>query len=211
MQVMAALRVIGRALVQLWQQGYAIIWANAAFVVLSLPLVTMPAAYSALMRVAYASYTEPHEADLQLFWETFKANLRRALPWGVGMAVFGIVNFTNLFTAVQNPPDDVMWVALSGVYLLSGLLWGCVALYTWPIYYGMAQPSLWIATQQALLLSVRRPVLTWVNVVFVVIIAAISMGFLALWMLLSWGLIALVGCAAVLNPVSSTTTHTEQG
>lgn len=208
---MAALRVIGQALAQLWQQGYAIIWANVAFVVLSLPLVTLPAAYSALMRVAYACFTEPHEADLQLFWETFKANLWRSLPWGVGMAVFGVVNFTNLFTAVQHPPTDMMWVALSGIYLLSGLVWGCAALYTWPIYYGMAQPSLLIATQQALLLSVRHPFLTWVNVVFVVIIAAISMGFLALWLLLTWGLIALVGCAAVLNHVSLATTHIEQG
>ncbi len=204
---MTALRGIGQAVVQLWQQGYAMIWANIAFVVLSLPLVTSPAAYSALMRVAYASFTEPHEADLQLFWETFKANLGRALAWGVGIAAFGIVNFTNLFTAIQHPPTEVLWVVLSGVYLLSGVLWGCVMLYTWPIYYSMAQPSLLTATQQALLLSVRYPFLTWVNVVFVMITAAISMKFLALWLLLTWGLAALVGCVAVLNTRRATTPH----
>lgn len=208
---MAALRGIGQAVIQLWQQGYAMIWANVAFVVLSLPLVTLPAAYSALMRVAYASFAEPHEADLHLFWETFKANVWRTLPWGVGMAAFGIVNFTNLLAAIQHPPNEILWVALSGVYLLSGVLWGCVGLYTWPIYYSMARPSVFTATQQALLLSIRHPFLTWVNVVFVVIIAAISMGFLALWLLLTWGLIALVGCVAVLNHVSVATTHIEQG
>src|SRR5690606_40367795 len=63
-------------------------WANLAFVALSLPLITLPAAYSALQRVGHLAHTDPSEANLSAFWETFRANLIRALPWGLANALF---------------------------------------------------------------------------------------------------------------------------
>ena len=66
------LRAVWRGLGNFRNLGYAYIWANLAFVALSLPLITLPAAYSALQRVGHLAHTDPSEANLSAFWETVR-------------------------------------------------------------------------------------------------------------------------------------------
>lgn len=154
--MMDGLRAVGRGLRSVQTAGYAYIWANLAFIVVSLPLVTAPAAWSALVRVAYQAQTHPAEADLALFWETFRANLLRALPWGLLNALFAVINFGNLVFYATVP--GIGAALLRGVWILAGLIWLGALLYTWPLFfYEMVESSVSGAVRNALLMVLRNP------------------------------------------------------
>jgi len=198
--VIDGLRVIWRGLNSVRIQGYSYIWANLAFFFLCLPVVTMPAALSALFRVGYVAHTEPHESDLSLFWETFRENLWRALPWGLAHAAFAIVNFTNLFSYAGTP--GLLAESLRLVWIASGMVWAGIMLYTWPIYYAMEQPNLMQATRNAFIMVVRNPFFTTTILAGLLLLAAISTILVAAWVLLTWGAVSAIANAAVLDRLS---------
>lgn len=194
----AAGRAIVAGLNDVRIKGYTYIWANLAFVALSLPLVTVPAAFSALCRVAHAAHTDQHhEADLDLFWQTFKAQFWRALPWGLAHLAFAVVTFSNLITYAG--ATDPLWVILWGVWLLMTLGWGGVVLYTWFLYYEMEQPDLLTATRNACIMVLLNPGFTLTLAIAIILLAALSTVLIASWLLLTWGAIASIGAAAVLS------------
>lgn len=191
------LRAVGQGLRNFRYMGYAYIWSNVAFIALSLPVVTAPAAFSALLRVGYLAQTDPSEADLAAFWETFKAHLLRALPWGLAMALFGVVNINNI--VAYAPIDTPLVAALQGMWWIATVVWLGVLLYTWPLYYEMAEPSVAQATRNALIMVLQNPLFTLVILLALVLLAAISTVLVAAWLLLTFGAIAAIACAAVLN------------
>ncbi len=191
------LRAVGRGLRSVQTAGYAYIWANLAFVVLSLPLVTLPAAWSALVRVAYQAQTHPAEADLALFWGAFRANLLRALPWGLLNALFAVINFGNLAAYADAP--GIGAALLRGVWILAGLIWLGALLYTWPLFYEMAEPSISGAVRNALIMVLRNSGYTLTLIFAIAVLALISTALIAAWALLTWGAIAAIATAAVLD------------
>lgn len=195
--MLAAIRAVGRGLNNVRLSGYAYIWSNLAFLALSLPIVTLPAAWSALWRVGHVAQTEPTGADLDLFWETFKANLLRAMPWGAFMLAYGVVNFGNLL--VYRTVDSGVISVLRIFWWLSTVLWAGILFYTWTIYYEMEQPTLVGATRNAAVMTLTNPVFTLVVLLSIVLIALVSVVLAALWVVLTWGAISAVSNAAVLD------------
>jgi uncharacterized membrane protein YesL len=191
------LRVVGIGLNSVRKNGYAYIWANLAFLLLSLPIITAPAAYSALWRVAHETQTEPTTADLGLFWETFRANLWRAMPWGFLNLAFVGVTFSN-FLAYNDAPGIGM-LCLRLAWLASAFAWAGVMLYTWAIYYEMQPPSVWGATRNALVMTLKNPFFTLAVLIGIGIVAVISTILTMTWILLTWGAVAAIGTAAVLD------------
>lgn len=195
------LRVLGRGLNSVRWNGYAYIWANIAFVALSIPLITLPAAFSALFRIGHETFTEPTEADLMLFWETFRANLRRATLWGLANLAFAIVNFSNLVTYQDR--DDVGIQFLKFAWIAATYLWCGVLLYTWPIFYEMEVPSIWLATRNAVVMTLHNPIFTLVVLLGILLLSVISTVLVAMWIVLTFGVIAAVGNAAVLDRLAT--------
>jgi uncharacterized membrane protein YesL len=193
--MISACKVIGRGLRSVQNAGYAYIWANLACVVLSLPLVTAPAAFSALFRVSYLAQNQPGEADLAAFWDAFRANLVRTLPWGLLNVLFAIINFSNLvaYQAATTPQG----MLLRSVWLLAGFIWLGMLLYTWPIYYAMDRPSIFGAARNAALMVLANPLFTLILVLAIGLLALVSTLLVAAWLLLTWGAIAALATAAV--------------
>lgn len=191
------MRVQYKALRAVWVQGYTYIWANLAFVVLSLPLVTAPAAFRALMQVVHTAHTDPSEADLSLFWVVFRAELLRTLPWGLAHAAFGLVNFGNLLAYADAPGP--LYALLRTLWLTAGLVWLAVMLFTWPIYFEMESPTLMAATRNAVLMVALNPLFTLSILSGVILLSVLSTVLVASWLLLTWGCIAAIANAAVLN------------
>lgn len=189
------LRATWRGLGNLQQRGYSYIWTNLAFVALSLPVITLPAAYSALMRVGHLAHTDPGEADLASFWQTFKDNFGRALGWGVANALFAVVNFNNILAFGHI--DSVAVAALETVWILATLVWLGMLLYTWPIYYEMEEPTVWGAARNALVMVLRNPLFTLIILTILTVLAVLSTILIASWLLLTCGAIAAVSNAAV--------------
>jgi uncharacterized membrane protein YesL len=196
--MLAGLRAVLRGLNDVRQQGYIYIWANLAFVALSLPLVTMPAAYAALCRVAHQTQTEPRSPEpLELFWETFKSLLWTALPWGLAMAGSAFIILSNMFAYADVPGVPVQ--ALRMTWLLGMILWMALLLFTWPIYYEMAEPNVWGAARNAAVMVLRNPLFTAAVIVIVLFLVVVSTLAIVAWLLLSFGAVAAIGSAAVID------------
>lgn len=191
------LRAAWRGLANFRLAGYAYIWTNLAFVALCLPVITAPAAYSALMRVGHLAHTSPPDADLAAFWETFRANLRRALPWGLGNALFAVINFNNLIAYA--PFSSPLVLALETVWIVAAVVWLGMLLYTWPIYYEMQQPTVRGAMRNALVMVLQNPLFTLALLIVIALLAAVSTLLVAAWLLLTWGAISAIANAAVLD------------
>lgn len=199
--MIAGVRAFFRGLNDVRRQGYIYIWANLAFVALSLPIVTLPAAYAALVKVAYHAQTETRAPDtLDLFWETFKAHLLTGLIWGLSMAAALFVIITNM--VAYAPYQGVGVQALRSAWLLGLLIWSGLLLFTWPMYYEMVAPTVWGATRNALVLMLRNPSFTLIIILFVVLLAAVSTLSVVAWLVLSCAAVAAVGTAAVVDRLS---------
>lgn len=175
--------------------GYAYIWANLAFIALSLPIITAPAAYSALMRIGHLAFTDPSEADLSTFWETFRANLRRSLPWGLANLLFAVINFNNLLA--YSRVDTPLVTVLETIWFMAAVIWLGMLLYTWPIYYEMNEPTVTGAARNAFLMVLKNPLFTLVLLIIIILLSIVSTLLVAAWLLLTWGAIAAIANAAV--------------
>jgi uncharacterized membrane protein YesL len=200
------LRAVRRGLGNFRNLGYSYIWTNLAFVALSLPVITAPAAYSALMRIGHLAQTDPSEADLAVFWATFRANFRRALPWGVANGVFAAINFNNLYAYAHI--DTPLVMALEALWFIAALVWLGMLLYTWPIYYEMSEPTVTGAARNALVMVLNNPLYTVVLLIVIAVLAAISTVLVACWLLLTWGAIAAIANAAVIDRLEHYRTRT---
>jgi uncharacterized membrane protein YesL len=177
--------------------GYSYVWTNLAFVALSLPVITVPAAYSALMRVGHLAHTDPSAADLSAFWETFRANFRRSLPWGGANVLFAVINFNNLIAYARI--DTPLVMGLEVVWFIATLVWLGMLLYTWPIYYEMNEPTITGAVRNALVMVLQNPLYTVALLLVIALLSAVSTVLIATWLLLTWGAIAAIANAAVFD------------
>jgi uncharacterized membrane protein YesL len=195
------LRVFWQGLRNVNRNGYAYLWANIAFVVFLLPVVTAPAAYAALCHVAYTAEDEPHEADLALFWETFKAQFFRALPWGIVGTTLLVVNLTNIL-AYWNA-SGLSGFFMQFIWLLSLYFVGGVMLFTFPFYYEMEIPSISGAVINAARMVIANPFFTVTVILLLFALSLISTIFFAAWIILTWGIITAVANRAVQDRLMS--------
>jgi uncharacterized membrane protein YesL len=160
-------------------------------------VVTAPAAYSALCHVARAARVKPWEADLALFWEVFRANLWRAMPWGLAHLVFIVVNLSNMSAYAGRP--EPMWVAIRAIWWAATLVWWGVFQYTWFLYEEMEEPNLWGATRNSLVMVLLNPFFTLTILAAQMIIFALSIVMPPTFILLTFGITVAISSAAVQN------------
>jgi uncharacterized membrane protein YesL len=192
----AGLRAWWRGIRHLQHRGYTYIWANVLWFILSLPVVTAPAAWAGMIRLSRTAYLEP-QANLDDFWAGFRENLKRgAVLAAVNVVIFGLT-WANL-TAYQTASGTTFNVARI-VWTLALLLWVTVQLYLWPIFYAMETPNLRGALRNALVMLVLNPLFTLGFILGVAVIVAFSIAFFAAWPLLTGGALAAVSTAAVFD------------
>lgn len=183
-----------RGFKEVWQKGYTYIWANLAFIAACLPIVTIPASWSALCRVCHEAQTSPTNADLDLFWQAFKANLLRAFPWGIIHTIIGTVIIINLTNNTPSPISTITQIIWWGILFV----WLGIFLATWTFYYEMESPTLWGATRNAGIFVFQNPVLTLIILVVMCMIGIVSTFLVALWLVLTVSTICAISTSAVL-------------
>jgi uncharacterized membrane protein YesL len=192
--VFAALQAWRRALRHLNHRGYVYIWGNVLWIVLTLPLLTAPAAWAGINRLSYAAYRSP-AASLDEFWQGFRENLKHSLVLGVVNLVVVIVNVSNLI-AYQTAPGMLADVfRLLWVFAL--FLWFAVQLYMWPLYYAMERPTVTGALRNAAIMILLNPIFTLFLWLGVLIVIGFSVGFPVMWLLLTGGVLASAANSAV--------------
>lgn len=190
----------GRAAVRGWRhlndRGYIYVWLNVLWALLTLPIVTAPAAWGALVGVSWRMQRDP-QVDARAFWGEFRANLPRGLL--ISLANFVVAFFTYYNLAAYSNVPGVGAIALRVAWVLIPALWLAVQAYAFSIYYAMETPNYVQALRNAALMIALNPLFTLALGVIVVVIAAASTFFTAAWFLITGSALASIVNAAVLD------------
>lgn len=189
-----------RGLRHLEQRGYIYIWGNLWWFVLSLPVVTAPAAWAGLMHLSYVAHRSP-AVNLDAFWDGFRSNLRRGILLALVNVVVVGINVVNLWS-VQGQ-EGLFYEVLRSVWLLVLAFWFTVQLYLWPLFYAMKQPALWGALRNAAVMILLNPLFTFGLWLGIAVILAFSAVFFIAWALLTGGALAAVANSAVQDRLSA--------
>lgn len=190
------LQVVWRGLRHLNERGYTYIWANVLWALLTLPLVTAPAAWAGLVKVSYTALSQP-TAEISLFWEGFRQNFRRGLVMFVLNVIIIVVNVSNLTAYSQQTGVEVAFARM--VWILALAVWFALQLYLWPLLYEMKEPKLLGAMRNALVMIYLNPLFTLSVLLCALVIAFLSTVFMAAWVLISGSALAAIGTSAVFN------------
>jgi uncharacterized membrane protein YesL len=206
--MLAGLLAWWRGLRHLEHRGYIYIWGNFWWFLLSLPIITAPAAWAGLMHLGYAAHHSPG-VNLEAFWEGFRANFRSSLALvALNILVVG-VNLVNLWgTQGQNG-----WLIdlLRGLWLLVLAIWFTVQFYLWPVFYAMEHPTLWGAMRNAGVMIMLNPLFTfslWIGIALILIVSTV---FFVPWVLLTGGTLAAVANSAVMDRLAAAGYPAESG
>jgi len=181
-------------------RGYVYIWANVLWALLSIPLITAPAAWAGLMKMSHEAYHNP-STNIHVFWEGFKENFQRGLVLALLNFIIVGINIWNLIAYRQSSGVEV--AALRVLWLSVLWVWFTIQLYMWAIFYEMETPTLWGAMRNAfVMLTLNLPfsVGLWIGIIPVLIVSTLLPG---AWFLLTGGVIAAVATNAVADRLRS--------
>ncbi len=192
---MRIVRVYWQSIKHLNYRGYIYVWANLLWVVLTILVVTAPAAWVGLMVLTHRANTRTR-VTLDDFWDGFKIHFWRATLNGViSLLVFGI-NISNLLAYT---PVDWLGNVIAMIWFLTLLIWIGMQLYLWTIIEEMATPSLWLGYRNAFLMVVRNPFITLALIIVTLITLIVSIFLPPLILLLTGSIITVFAVIATLN------------
>jgi uncharacterized membrane protein YesL len=194
--MLAGFRAAWRGLSHFNHRGYIYVWGNILWVLLSLPVITAPAAWAALVKMSFLTQTTP-SGSLGDMWEAFRTYLRQGLIMGVvnillvGITVYNLITYWN--------DNSTVFVVLRGLWFLILALWLMVQFYMWPLYFAMKQPTLAGALRNAVVMVLLNPGFTLSLWLVVILIVLVSTVFFVPLILLTGGALACMATAAVLD------------
>lgn len=196
------LRVVWEALKDLWDELFRLMLMNVVTVLLVIPVVTFPPAlaglWSAANRVAKGRAVD---------WSDYFGGFRRYFwkAWGLALLniLVAIIVFTNVrFYTPDTVPFDIssnLSVWIRAVFVGTAFLWLLVQLYLMALLLEQEDQRLRVALRNAAVLVIAHPGFTMVLAVLLLIVAALSTAFPALWFLVTLALFAVVSNKAVLH------------
>ncbi len=191
-----ALRVLKRGFVQFEHYGWLYVMANLASVVLSIPVITIPAAYAGLSRLSHTAQTTP-TATFSDFWVGFRAHLWRGVAAAIANIVILGILWSNFASYIAQ--EDLLFTLLRTAWIIILVVWLSVQLYTWPILEEMKQPNLRGALRNAGVMMLQNPIFTLVLLAALTLIAILSIALVIPLFLVTGSMIACIANAAVLD------------
>jgi uncharacterized membrane protein YesL len=187
-------RVWWRGLTVFERYGHVFVITNMVAALLCLPLITAPAAFAGLCRLARSAHSAP-SAAIEDFWSGFRTYFVHGLLVGLGAVALAFVAYTNFRTfALQSGPAFIalrlMWLAVLAVSF-SALL------YLFPLLERMERPNLWLGLRNAYLMTLKNPFFSFVFIVVVGLIVALSTALVVPWALVTLSLLASAATATV--------------
>jgi uncharacterized membrane protein YesL len=182
------------------QRGYQAVWGNILWFLLTLPVVTAPAAWAALVWMQRQAITQP-SSTTEYFWDAFKLHFKRSLVvLGLNVVIVGI-NLTNLLAYA--PDSSLQGAVLRAIWALVLAAWFTVQFYVWPLLYEMETPNLWTAFRNAALMLMLNPGFTMGLWLVIVILSIISTVLTAAWFVLTGSFLAILANVAVMNRLAT--------
>jgi len=196
----AMLKILWSGLVNAYDAAFSIVLSNIFFIVLSIPVITLPLAVAG---VYYTNYQIASGESVD--WKTFFVGIKRC--WWAGIrwtVVNGVVIFSLIFYFFFFLTRVEFWATA-----LVGLILGILAF--WVLIQFLLFPMMLIQEKQAYLLALRNTmifIMHWPGFSFtflfsIIVLVVASMFFPPLWIFLSIGLVAYLGSYAVYYRIES--------
>lgn len=192
--MIAGFRAVWRGVRHLNHQGYVYVWANLLWLALSLPILTAPAAWLGLNRLAYNAVRNP-TAEFNDLWQGFKDYWRRGIVLALINIVFIAVTITNLIGFRDAP--GLGFAALRFVWIAVLIIWLTIQAYALALFHGLEQPTLVAAFRNGAVMFILNPLFSLVVMLCVAVIAIISTLLPAAWLLLTGSALAAILNVAV--------------
>lgn len=140
----------------MWREGIELMKLNLLFVLACLPVVTIPGAFAALMRVTLTMAEDRNVYLVEDFWQAFRRHFVRATVLGLGIAaaltIPGYAAFSYAALAVTTPLFAVPLALAVGV----ACLFAIAALYAFALL-AISDFSLRTILRLSLLAALARP------------------------------------------------------
>jgi uncharacterized membrane protein YesL len=186
---LAGLRHLSRA-------GYVYIWGSGLWAVLSVFVITAPAAWLGLSHLGFVAHREASYSPM-IVWETFRKTFRKTIWFALFGAIFVLINVSNLFVYRNAVGTEALLLRI--VWGGALVIWFGLQLYAFPLYHAMTVPSLRGAYRNTLVMIIRNPLFT----LGVWIVAGLVIGFSVLFpiafVLITGGALSAIGNEAVQN------------
>lgn len=192
--MVAGIRAGLRGLAHLWRRSYLYVWANLFWALLTLLVITAPAAWAGLARLGYVAHREPL-VSLDDFWQGFRQTWKMGILLALINALFIFITVSNLMSYASQ--TGVGFVTLRIVWLGSLLLWLICQYFAWVFYFAMKQPTFVGALRNAAVMMLRNPLFTLGVLLILFLLMTVSTILPAAWILIGGSGMACIANSAV--------------
>jgi len=194
------LKILWTGLVNAYDGAFVIVLSNLAFVVLCIPIITVPLAVAGLY---YTNYQLASGESID--WKTFFEGIKRYWWAGIRWTVINaIILFSLSFYCIFLLSRPELWAsALVGLDLGIMAVWVLMQMLTFPMMILQEKPEFVRSLRNVLVFLLRWPGFSFTFLLPIVILVVVSLFFLPLWIFFSAGLIAYLGSYAVYYRVES--------
>jgi hypothetical protein len=196
----ALLKILWGGLLNAYDAAFSIVLTNIYFVVLSIPIVTLPLAVAGLY---YTNFQIANGESVD--WKTFFVGIKQCwwsgIRWTLGNVVvmYSLV-FYYLILAVR---EELWATALLGLDL--GILgfWVIIQFLLFPMMLMQEKQAYFLALRNTLVFILHWPGFSFTFLITIIFLVVVSLFVEPLWILLSFGLIAFLGSYAVYFRIES--------
>ncbi len=190
----AGLRVCWQGVRHWNRRGYLYVWANVFWALLTVLIVTAPAAWAGLTRLSYVAHRQPL-VSLDDFWQGVRENLLRSIPLAAINVLLVVTTYSNLASYADEP--GLGFLFLRGVWVLSLILWLLAQFFGWCFFYAMKKPTFIGGLRNAVVMMINHPLFCAGVTVGVLLVGALSTMLAAAWFLITGGILVSIANSAV--------------
>lgn len=189
----------------LWREFFPLLKLNLLFLLSCVPIVTIPAAITAMSRLTVTMVRDKNYFMLSDYWAAFKRDFGRSLLAGVVFLIgFGLFGLSTWFYFMLSQTAGKFFLILSGCSLCLLLTVYITALYFFPMLAMVELPTLTLLKNSCILAYTcfkRTVPATLLGVLLLFISVGLFPYSLVFVVTLSFSLGALIGCFFVVSPI----------
>jgi uncharacterized membrane protein YesL len=180
-----------------WDSFWVIWLAQVFWLLLCLPVITIPLAFAGLYTSVHA-VVDGETATWNTFFKGIKSHYMPAIRWSlVNLAVVAVLVFYIWFSSTQLPDLAEIGRIIEVLSVVLLVLWFLVNQYTFPFMLAQEKPSYFQALRNSFVMFIKWPGLTFSFTILIVCILALAIAFRFLWVIFAASLPAFLACSCV--------------
>lgn len=190
-------RLIYDGLLMMWDDFWIIWLSNFCWLVLMIPVITIPLAFAGLYACAHG-IVRGESLEWYSFFTGMKKHFGASLRWTFanGLVLF-LLGFYNWFFTTQSDAAAGRSDSVVGISLALVLLWWILNMYTFPFMLVQEKPSYLNALRNSAVLFIKWPGQALAFTLFNLLVIGLSLWLRFPWLVFGASLPALMSCLCV--------------